>query len=189
HGLGLAAVLGIVKANAGAIQVNSAPGHGTSISIYLPSTNQPISTDAPVRPNSEHTAVQGTVLVVDDEASVADVCRLLLERMGLDVIVVSTGQEAIEITATQSFELVVLDLTMPHIGGIEVLKAIRTNRPAQAVMLSSGYTEDDVGQFLDTKTTFLRKPYTAGEFKHAVAEFLTATTTEADKAPSKKVTE
>ncbi|MEO0813848.1 MAG: PAS domain S-box protein, partial [Myxococcota bacterium] len=100
HGLGLAAVLGIVKANAGAIQVNSAPGHGTSISIYLPSTNQPISTDAPVRPNSEHTAVQGTVLVVDDEASVADVCRLLLERMGLDVIVVSTGQEAIEITAT-----------------------------------------------------------------------------------------
>lgn len=170
HGLGLASVLGIVRANRGAIRVDSVPSEGTEMSVYFATTEAPVTPDAPLVESAE-TPLVGRAVVVDDEPAVAEVCRLLLERLGLSATVVHEGAEAAETIAETEPELVLLDLTMPNVSGVEVLRALREQNPRLPVILSSGYTEDDVAALLDEYTIFLHKPYSAQEFRRTIRAF------------------
>jgi two-component system CheB/CheR fusion protein len=163
RGLGLAAVMGIIRAHRGTISVTSAPGQGTTFRVALPAASGPASA-ARTQPESELRG-EGLVLVADDEELVRNMARFTLQRFGYTVELACDGKDALDKFASQpgEYAAVLLDLTMPVMHGGEVLRAIREIRPEIPVVLSSGYTEAEaVKRFEDLRLSgFLQKPYTA----------------------------
>ncbi len=164
RGLGLAAVVGIVRGHRGALGIETAPGEGTTISVYLP----PTSLDVPERALREAiTPVtgDGLVLVVDDEEVVRDLASDVLTSGGYRVLVACDGRAGVEIFREQADEIdaVLLDMTMPVMGGVETFRAMRAIRRNVPVVISSGYTENEaVNQFDgDEPAGFIQKPYEA----------------------------
>lgn len=162
RGLGLAAVTGIVRAHRGSISVETAPGHGTTLTVVLPASEKTVGGAAePAREVPGY----GNVLVVDDEDLVRNMARFALERCGFTVEQAADGRDAVEkVTARPAaFAVVLLDLTMPVMSGEEALGRIREIRPDLPVLLSSGFSEAEaVKRFADRGLAgFLQKPYTA----------------------------
>lgn len=139
RGLGMAAVLGIVRGHAGAIDVESCPGKGTRVRVFFPASGARSLFAAPG--SAEDLRGQGVVLVVDDEENVRITTRLLLQEFGFEVIAARDGVEAIEAFRAQSGRIgaVLLDLTMPGMDGLETLKELRRIAPEIPVVLASGY--------------------------------------------------
>ncbi len=165
RGLGLAATLGIVRGHDGAIGVRSRPGIGTSMSLYFPVSNG-VRREAAAglaAPLSGH----GAILVVDDDDGVRAVARALLQRQGFGVILAANGQEAVAQFAAHRAEIraVLLDLTMPVMGGEEALRRLREADPTVRVVLMSGYSDVDVeGTFASAGLSgFLQKPFRADD--------------------------
>jgi CheY-like chemotaxis protein len=163
RGLGMAAVLGIVRAHAGAIEVESTPGKGTRIVVFFPA-----SAAAPVhRPSrrAPELAGHGVVLVVDDETNVRKVTQLLLRELGFEVLVAGDGLEAIEIFRTEASRIgaVLLDRTMPRMDGAETLGELRRIDPSIPIVMTSGYgaASDDESPSGAVPNATLAKPYSA----------------------------
>ncbi|MBL0938340.1 MAG: response regulator [Gemmatimonadaceae bacterium] len=177
RGLGLAAVIGILRAHRGAVDIVSEPGRGSLFSIYLPAS----ATEAGGTPPLENTApdsglfpehLGATVLVVDDEQMLRSLASRVLTRAGCHVIEASDGMEAMErLKETSHVDMVLLDMLMPRMNGEETLKAIRAIHPTLPVLLSSGFSEAVAAQRLldDPHVRFMQKPYGARELVQAVA--------------------
>lgn len=146
RGLGLAVVLGIVRSHKGAIQLETKRGGGTTFRILFPSAG-PCVRRAPeqVAPRSKPQPATGVILVVDDEEIVRNVARTMLEHIGYRVHTAAHGAEAVELVGRHgnNIDAVLLDLTMPVMGGEEAFQKMRAIRPDLPVLLASGYSEQE----------------------------------------------
>ena len=177
RGLGLSAVLGIVKAHSGFLKISSQVGQGTSFKILLPlieGAASPAEPTAAPRPGLWHGS--GTVLLVDDEASVRESTGHLLTELGFNVLVAENGEQALQTFGQHVKEIVavILDLTMPRLNGGEVFEQIRKICPRLPVLLSSGYNEENtMERFLGKGLAgFLQKPFTINDLAAKLRECL-----------------
>jgi two-component system, cell cycle sensor histidine kinase and response regulator CckA len=164
RGLGLAAVSGIIRGHKGAFKVYTAPGQGSTFKVFFPVADGGLASHtksagaAAMRGN-------GTILVVDDEGTVRDTARNTLERYGYQVLLAREGREAVELfrEAPDKIAMVLLDLTMPEMGGEEALRELKRVRPSVRVLLSSGFNEVEAVRRFTGKglAGFIQKPYTA----------------------------
>lgn len=163
HGLGLAAVIGIVRAHRGAIRVTSEPGTGSTFRVYFPATDRAVEQASEPPSQEQPWRGSGTVLVGDDEPRVRQVLVLMLRQMGFRVIEAATAPECLDAfrASPEPVRVVLIDLTMPGGGGAEVVRALRADGHDVPVILSSGYPEDTIGPELrgDPRLTFLEKPF------------------------------
>jgi ligand-binding sensor domain-containing protein/signal transduction histidine kinase/CheY-like chemotaxis protein len=182
RGLGLAAVQGIVRGHRGAISVASTPGAGTTFEVLFPALEEPAPKAVERRIQPPAAAARGTVLLVDDDATVRAVGRSALERAGFTVIVASDGREALDAfrARTSAIDCVLLDLTMPRQSGAETLRQIRGLDADVPVVLSSGYTEQDVTSRLAGIATqgFIQKPWTPDMLVRAIEDAVAASVRE-----------
>jgi PAS domain S-box-containing protein len=163
RGLGLSAVMGIIRGHQGTISVDSVPGRGTTFTVVFPAMEATGEAAAP-GPESGYRGY-GKILVVDDEELVRKMARFTLERYGYSVEVAADGPDGCACFAARpdEFAAVLLDLSMPGMSGEEVLRRIRQVRRDVPVVLSSGFTESDAVQRFENLglAGFLQKPYTA----------------------------
>ncbi len=176
RGLGLAAVLGIVRGHRGAIKVYSEPGQGTSFKVYFPSDTDAVAVKRPPRSEDADWRGEGLILLVDDEESLVVIGKKMLERSGFQVITAANGREAVDVFTAQSGSLraVVMDLTMPHMDGDAAFRHMHTINPQVPVVLASGYNEQELAQRLAGRgaAAYLQKPYSRQDLIRALQRAL-----------------
>ncbi|MCF7854453.1 MAG: response regulator [Candidatus Pacebacteria bacterium] len=187
RGLGLAAVAGIVRGHAGALWVTSSRGQGTTVRVLFPPSydedkqlHDEASSNSGVQPERADTT---TILVVDDEEGVRDVCASILQRHGYRVVSAVDGEQGIQRLQENkhTISLVLLDVTMPGKNGFETLTEIRKTHPHLPVILSSGYSEEDAGRDhrRGAYESFIQKPYVSAKLISRVEQMLTTPATAA----------
>ncbi|MCH7599338.1 MAG: PAS domain S-box protein [Myxococcales bacterium] len=163
RGLGLAAVAGIVRGHRGAVEINSEPDVGTSFRVLFPASQGAAVTTTSSSPRATTWRASDMVLVVDDDQGVRELAVDILTRVGLEVVTAADGREGVEIFARNADEikLVLLDRTMPTMGGFQAFQKIRKIRPDAQVVLVSGYSEKRAAAELEGLglAGFLQKPF------------------------------
>ncbi len=164
RGLGLAAVLGIIRGHRGALRIHSQPGAGSTFEVLFPAMTEAIPPQvAPLDRHDGGWRGVGTVLVVDDEAAVRTVATAMIETCGLTVVTAEDGRDALDIFRARRDEIVVvlLDLTMPGMDGEETFLELRRIDPDLKVIISSGFDEKETtSRFADSGLAgFIQKPY------------------------------
>jgi len=171
HGLGLSAVLGIVGAHNAGIAVDSRVAHGTTFSVLFPIHQGTVDGAGDAHTVHQWTVGSGTVLIVEDEASVREVATAVLIEAGYDVLQAADGEEALTILRHEPrpISAVLLVITMPRRDGHSTLKELRKTHKHLPVVMTSGKTREMRTAVPDPLVTYLRKPYAAEQLASTVA--------------------
>ncbi len=181
RGLGLAAVLGIVRGHGGTLELESKEGEGTTFTLLFPSagvTAEEIEREETAAEEpTPHWSGEGLVLVVDDEEAVRDLTSRMLESFEFRVITANDGREGVQKFKENAGAItaVLLDVTMPQMSGLEVLDHIRAIRPDVPILFMSGYMREGQLRNFDRATDFLQKPFRIEELQEKLRLLLTAT--------------
>jgi two-component system, cell cycle sensor histidine kinase and response regulator CckA len=165
RGLGLAAVMGIVKGHGGQIRIRTAPGQGTTFRIFFPAAAPAADPATLDTADLGDWRGHGTVLVAEDEEGVREIARRMLGDLGFTTLTAADGREAVGIMARHGIDVVavLLDLSMPRMGGREAFHRIRERWPKLPIVLMSGYTEQvmipQVSDARNGPTSYLQKPF------------------------------
>ena len=177
-GLGLSTAYGIVTQAGGHISVDSRPGAGTTFRVYLPTDAQATEVEAPAEVDATPRTGQETILVVEDEDAVRSLARDVLTRLGYEVLVASDGRQALEVAKRhrRRIDLLVSDVVLPQLRGVEVADRLRARRPGLRVLYMSGYTQTAIVHdgLLDPGVNFLAKPFRPADLANRVREVLDA---------------
>lgn len=175
YGLGLASVYGIVKGHRGFVDVQSQKGKGSTFLFYLPKTTEVCAEqETPVK----ETILRGqeTVLFVDDEQTIIEVMQDILEALGYRVLTANSGEEAVRIYDSMKGEidLVILDVIMPGMGGMETFEAIKARNTDAKVILSSGYSVNHIAKEIMDRgcRAFIQKPFNIETISKKVRDVL-----------------
>jgi PAS domain S-box-containing protein len=177
RGLGLAAVTGIVRSHHGLIRVRTAPGEGTVFRVLFPAVGGAARRSGKATVERSDWQGSGTILVVEDEEGVREVAERILQEIGFQTIGAEDGRQALEIMdkVGDSVTAVLLDLSMPRMGGAETFRRLRAVRPDLPILMMSGYTEQVVApQFSGSGpgiTGFLQKPFLAEDLIAVLRRF------------------
>jgi CheY-like chemotaxis protein len=164
RGLGMSAVLGIMKSHHGALKVYTEPEKGTTFRLIFPALEGAGAPAAPVPADEAQAALRkGRILLVDDDETVRAVGAAMLKRLGYEVLLANDGEQGLQAYRARATEidLVIMDLTMPVMDGEATFRALRAEFPAVAVVITSGYSEHDVSARFAGKGVagFLQKPF------------------------------
>jgi len=174
-GLGLATVYGIVKQHGGIVDVQSEMGKGTEFRVYFPAGSGVAEI---VEKKTEAKVVRGTetILVAEDNDGLRELAKEMLESLGYHVLLAATGEQALEIFATdhKSIDLVLLDVVMPEMGGPAALEKMLTIKPGLRAIFTTGYTAeaDSVRSMTDRGALLLQKPYGSKDLAQSVRSLL-----------------
>jgi len=173
-GLGLATVYSIVRQCGGDIKVDSKPGRGSTLYVYLPSTARRESVQAPEQNKQEFTGGPETILLVDDASSLRAILRSRLEANGYTVLEADDGEHAIRISERERrrIDLLLTDVSMPKMKGPSLAKRIMAQRPQMKVLYMSGYASPAVAGIINSNAGFLQKPFSEEELTMKVRQLL-----------------
>jgi len=172
RGLGMSAVLGIIRGHHGALRVYSEIDKGTTFKVLLPVTEQDMTEEVHADLHTEHGLATGTILIVDDEETIREVAAMMLEEIGFSTLTANDGMEAVEVYRQHQGEItaVLLDMTMPRMDGKACFRELRRINNDVKVVLSSGYSEEDATEQFQGKrlSGFVQKPYTPEHLKEVM---------------------
>ncbi|MBD8550779.1 response regulator [Sphingomonas sp. CFBP 8764] len=176
-GLGLAQVYGFARQSGGTVRIVSAENEGTVITLYLPRTTE-VADPVAIERLAQATGSRQRILVVDDDNDVRGVAAQMIEEIGYQVVAAASGTEALTEFGRASFDLVLTDVVMPGMSGVDLARRIRAVAPAMPLLFASGYA--DVATFGDelAAETVLKKPYRIGEVAARIGDALSAESTQ-----------
>ncbi|HET7817554.1 MAG TPA: ATP-binding protein [Sphingomicrobium sp.] len=161
-GLGLSQLYGFAKQSGGTARIESAVGKGTTVTIYLPRTRVE-AVRAESAPAARTKGERLKVLLVDDDDSVRAVCSAMLEDIGCKVVPAATGAEALALLSDGDFSLLLTDIAMPVMSGVELAHRAREIRPSMPVLFATGYADIDAFGERLSEERVVRKPYRLAE--------------------------
>lgn len=177
RGLGMSAILGIIKSHKGILQLTSKVGVGTTFTVFFPATDSPDCAEETSQLAASATKVAGgTVLLVEDEEVLRMMGIELLGAMGFSVLTASDGGKALDIYRERGGEInvILLDMIMPVMGGIEAYHELRVINPKVPIIICSGYGVDTVETIIDSDpyAGFLHKPYNPADLKNLLIRMI-----------------
>jgi len=176
RGLGMSAVLGIVRGHHGAIKLYSEVGRGTTFKVLLPMSDQPVEHLLPADPLVESWHASGTALIVDDEETIREIAGVMLEEMGFATLAAEDGVDGVKIYREHQKNIVVvlMDMTMPKMDGKSCFTELKRINNDVKVVLSSGYNEQEaISRFAGQGLAgFIQKPYTPEALQEKLQQVL-----------------
>jgi CheY-like chemotaxis protein len=170
RGLGMSAILGIIKSHHGALQLTSTPGFGTTFKVFFPLAENSAAVEAvKAVQTAQSVPAKGTILLVDDETSILTIGSALLNAMGFSTVTAANGLESLEIFRERGCEidLVLLDLIMPQMGGVDTYHELRKLNPDIPIVFCSGYGVEGVLNTIDNDSNIgaIMKPYNPDQLR------------------------
>jgi two-component system cell cycle sensor histidine kinase/response regulator CckA len=191
-GLGLATVFGIIRQHGGFVSVDSEPNHGTTFRIYLPAVKSASDLGEPNFKPQEKAFSGGkeTLLVADDHEGIREMVRSALEGCGYRVLLAVNGEEAIRMFEERSSEinLVVLDMVMPRVGGLDAAKRMRQIRPELPVIFTTGYSSENeaLSRVIEAGGAVVEKPFDPRRLARRVRELLDTSLVQSESQATKQ---
>jgi len=177
-GLGLSTVYGIVKQSGGYIAVDSALGAGTTFTLLLPRIYEASEPGPPATGHAQQQPSRGTILLVEDESAVREATKRMLRKYGFDVLEAKHGEDALILWEREAprVDVVLTDVVMPLMGGVDLVRTLRSKAPHLRVVFMSGYTQGtlELSSMDENATRFLPKPFTADQLVGTLRELLTS---------------
>jgi len=169
-GLGLSTVYGVVAASGGSLNVYSEPGIGTTIRVYLPTVDAPLTAGPAGEPERLHYGEGETILVAEDEPELRDLIHRILRRNGYTPLVATTPAHALELAEAHRVDLLLTDVVMPQMSGPELNERIQRRHPGLPVLFLSGYSDGllTTQRVLDPDVHLVAKPFTEHELVNQI---------------------